>query len=191
MSERNGDQREERLGRVLARAETWSQTPAGVADRVIAAITSEARGRRRPLSKTWSWAAAAAAVVVVVAVVAGSALDNPVQRVVEMEGTELAMSATGRAILRERGGGWWISLDVAGLEPATEGQYYEGWLWSDDGEGVSVGTFHLRDSSDPIILWSGVDPDSYPALWVTLEAEDGDAAASDHVLLRGRIPTEG
>lgn len=185
-------EREKQVGRVLARVETWSEAPSGVADQVIAAITAEARQGRadQPRSRRWAWAAVAAAVLAVVVLFVGIALDNPEQRVIAMEGTELAMSATGHAVLLERGGGWWISLEVAGLQPAGDGQYYEGWLWSDDGAGVSVGTFHLHDPAGPVILWSGVDPAAYPALWVTLEDEDGNPAASERVVMRGRTATE-
>jgi hypothetical protein len=59
-------------------------------------------------------------------------------------------------------------------------------VWSDDGEGVSIGTFHLRGGDESVMLWSGVDPTDYPSIWVTLEDEDGDATASGVVLLRGR-----
>jgi hypothetical protein len=51
---------------------------------------------------------------------------------------------------------------------------------------VSIGTFHLRGDPEPIVLWSGVDPASYPAIWVTLEDEDGDPSASESVVMRGR-----
>jgi hypothetical protein len=60
-------------------------------------------------------------------------------------------------------------------------------MWNDEGEGVSIGTFHLRGGEEPVILWSGVDPADYPAIWVTREPEDGDPGASDQVVMRGRI----
>ena len=31
-----------------------------------------------------------------------------------------------------------------------------------------------------------LDPADYPAIWVTLEEEDGDPAASEQVVMRGR-----
>jgi hypothetical protein len=37
-----------------------------------------------------------------------------------------------------------------------------------------------------VVLWSGVDPEDYPAIWVTLEDEDGDPTASDRVVMKGR-----
>jgi hypothetical protein len=35
-----------------------------------------------------------------------------------------------------------------------------------------------------------VDPADYPAIWVTLETEDGDPAASDRIVMWGR-PEDG
>jgi hypothetical protein len=35
-----------------------------------------------------------------------------------------------------------------------------------------------------------VDPAAYPSLWVTLETEDGDPAASERVVMRGRAPID-
>jgi hypothetical protein len=103
-----------------------------------------------------------------------------------MSGTELAPSAAGTASLRPTSSGWYIRLDVSGLPAAPLGSYYEGWVWSDD-EGVSIGTFHLRDDSDPVVLWSGVDVAEYPAIWVTLEDEGAGPQASDQIMMKGRL----
>jgi hypothetical protein len=84
--------------------------------------------------------------------------------------------------------GWWIRLDVTDLPPAPDGMYYEGWVWSDAGEGVSIGTFHLRGGDAPVVLWSGVPLAEYPSIWVTLEDEEEGPEASDLVVMTGRLP---
>jgi hypothetical protein len=61
-------------------------------------------------------------------------------------------------------------------------------VWSDDGEGVSIGTFHLRGDEMPIVLWSGVPLADYPEIWVTLESEADGPEASDQIVMTGRIP---
>jgi hypothetical protein len=111
--------------------------------------------------------------------------------ILAMVGTEIEAGAGGTAAVRPTGSGWWIRLDLTGLPPAPEGSYYEGWVWSDDGEGVSIGTFHLRNDQGPVILWSGVEMEEYPSIWVTLEDEDGSAVASDRVVMKGRMPDQG
>lgn len=182
-----GKERLDLTRQVLGDEATWSQPPPEVADRVLATISEERD--RVPISQTrlrWRPWAAAFAAVALLALLMGSlgVFDTPMQ-VIEMQGTDLEPAATGQAAIHETGAGWSIRLEVSGLPPADEGQYYEGWLWSEDGDGISVGTFNLTESDHSVVLWSGVDPEAYPSLWVTLETEDGDPSASDQVVMRG------
>jgi hypothetical protein len=110
---------------------------------------------------------------------------SPDEDVRAIAGTELEPAATGEVAIREAESGWWIRLDFVDLPAAADGTYYEGWVWNGDGHGVSIGTFHLRGDEQSVVLWSGVDPADYPAIWVTLEDEDGDPGASDRVVMRG------
>ncbi|MEX1124381.1 MAG: anti-sigma factor [Acidimicrobiia bacterium] len=178
---------------VLAEASTWAEPPEGVVEGVLDTIAREgqipavepvaASSRRRP------WLVAAGAVAAIFLLVFGivSFFDEPIaETVVAMTGTELAPSAAGIASLRPTSSGWYIRLDVSGLPAAPEGSYYEGWVWSDD-EGVSIGTFHLRNGADPVVLWSGVNVAEYPAIWVTLEDEGAGPEASDRIMMKGRV----
>jgi hypothetical protein len=128
--------------------------------------------------------------VAVVALILGTlaVLDEERVTVVAMSGTELEVSASGSAAVRPNDAGWWIRLDVTGLPPAPDGMYYEGWVWSDADEGVSIGTFHLRGGDAPVVLWSGVPLAEYPSIWVTLEDEEEGPEASDRVVMTGRLP---
>jgi hypothetical protein len=117
-----------------------------------------------------------------------SVVQSDDDNVVAMSGTELGAAASGEAEFGPNEAGWWIRLDVTGLPPAPEGSYYEGWVWSDDGEGVSIGTFHLRGDEMPIVLWSGVPLVEYPEIWVTLESEAEGPEASDQIVMTGRLP---
>ena len=130
---------------------------------------------------------AVAAVIALVLASVSVIRDQPSETVVPMAGTELEPGAWGEASVRPTGSGWWIRLDLSDLPPAPEGSYYEGWVWSDDGEGVSIGTFHLRGDEMPIVLWSGVPLADYPSIWVTLEREDEGPEASDQIVMKGRI----
>lgn len=175
---------------LLSDEATWAEPPPEVGDRVIAAIQDESAGHQQQSSGSRGprWVAAgmvaAAAVVAVVIGLVGLFGDGK-ETLVALEGTDLQAEATGEAVIGEADSGWWIRLDVEGLPAAPDGSYYEGWVWSDDGDGVSIGTFHLRDGDSTVTLWSGVDPANYPAIWVTLEEEDGDASASDRIVLVG------
>lgn len=177
---------------ILGEEATWAEPPPEVADRLLEEIGSAKRSTpAEPSSPPRRWARPAAAILgaaALVMVLAGvfGVFSSPDEQVIAISGTELEPEAAGQAAIRETEVGWWIRLDVENLPAAQTGTYYEGWVWNDDGDGVSIGTFHLRGGSESVVLWSGVDPAAYPAIWVTLEDEDGDPAASDRVVMRGR-----
>jgi len=178
---------------VLGEASTWSEPPEGVVEGLLAAITREGETSnrepaavvrsRRPLLVT---AAAVAAITLLVLGVAWVFDEPDTETVVAITGTDLAPSAAGIATLRPTPSGWYIRLEVSGLPAAPEGSYYEGWVWSEE-EGVSIGTFHLHDGAEPVVLWSGVDVAEYPAIWVTLQDEGAGAEASDRIMMKGRV----
>ncbi len=177
---------------VLSESSTWEDPPAGVVDGLLATIAREepvspdrpvAAG---PMRRPWLVVAVGVAAVALLVVGIVSAYEPAAETVVAVNGTDLAPSAAGIATLRPTPSGWYIRLDVSGLPAAPEGSYYEGWVWSED-EGVSIGTFHLRDGAEPVVLWSGVDVAEYPAIWVTLQDEGAGPEASDRIMMKGRI----
>lgn len=173
---------------VLGDQNTWAEPPPDVADRVVTAIGEQAKPDLESRGRSWGWAAvgiAAAAVVALVLAFSG-VFSGSATTVVAMSGTDLQPDVTGQAAIQETGSGWWIELDLANLPSAKPGTYYEAWVWNDSGQGVSIGTFHFRETADPIVMWSGVDPDDYPSVWVTLEDEDGDPSASERIVVWGR-----
>jgi Anti-sigma-K factor rskA len=133
-------------------------------------------------------AAAAAVVFGVVATVAVTGNNEPESTVAILAGTELEPAATGRANIVPMDSGFEIKLDISGLPPAPAGSYYQGWLRNKDGDAVTIGTFHGREGTDDIILWSGVDIADYPTLTVTIQQERAGAESSGRVVLRGVIP---
>lgn len=172
---------------VLAGEPVWAEPPARVGQQMADEVTASPARQSKRRSAWLAVAVILGALFVAVLGAAAGLFDRPAGTVVAMEGTEIESNAVGEAEIRSTGSGWWISLEVDGLPPAPEGTYYEGWMWNDQGQGVSIGTFHLDSDDEPVILWSGVDPVGYPSVWVTLEDEDGDPSASDRVVMRGRI----
>jgi hypothetical protein len=186
----------DRIRSVLSRAESWEEPPPEVMEGLLAAVGGEGRTPSAgaiPPRRRRGWVAVAAVAAMLAAGVLGAALIAGLaseQTVVEMAGTDLAPQARATAVVRPASTGWHVSLDVADLPPAPAGSYYEGWVWSDDGRGVSIGTFHLRDG-ESVVLWSGVPLGDYPSIWVTLEEEDSGPEASESVMLRGRAELAG
>ena len=69
----------------------------------------------------------------------------------------------------------------------AEGSHYEGWLRADDGEMVSVGTFHMRGGDGSVVLWSGMRVAEYSTLIVTKQVERSADDSHDQVVLEGEI----
>ncbi len=145
------------------------------------------RARRRWVAPVL---AAAATLLVVAGIGIGSrflAERQQPDHEVALAGTDLAPAATAVAEVDNTPQGTRIILDVSGLAPAPEGQYYEAWLRQNAEVGVSAGTFHLRGGDATIELWSGVTVDEYPLITVTIQDEGAGAASSGRVVLRGTV----
>jgi len=187
----------------LRQEEMWVDPPVDLEDRTLAAVRAELDSRQAPAvdelavarerrSRRRRWAAvlvasAAAVVFGAVATIAVIGNNQPQSTVVALAGTELEPGAAGRASIAPRNSGFEIRLDISGLPPAPTGSYYQGWLRNDDGDAVTIGTFHGRGGTDDIVLWSGVDVADYPTLTVTIQQEGAGAESSGQVVLRGVI----
>lgn len=175
----------ERVQGVLADPAVWAEPPLDLQERVVAAITEEARASRRVRRIRYSLVAAAAAVVVAVGLTVGlqATRDEPVQFAASMTGTRLAPDAAANVTLTETKNGWKIELHATGLPRRTNGEFYEAWLKSEAGLLVPIGTFN--EGTD-VTLWSGVRPSTFPTLTVTKEVADGNQASSAQVVLTGQ-----
>ncbi len=190
------------LGPSLRDRAVWSEPPASLGDSIVAAIAAERvtspappatadldvqRRRRRP----GRWLGAVATAALALAIGAGLLLtregDEQPGDQLAITGTDLAPDASATAVVDDTGAGVAIRLDLRGLEPAPEGQYYQGWLRNAEGELVSIGTFHMRDGDATITLWAGVEVKDYPTLTVTLQTEDEGTGSSGQVVLRGSL----
>ncbi|MGH8834164.1 MAG: anti-sigma factor [Actinomycetes bacterium] len=194
----------DRILAILRQEELWVDPPVELEDRTLAALRTELENRSTPTvdeltvarerrSRRQRWAAilvagAAAVTFGVVATVAVTGNDAPDSTVVILAGTELEPNAAGRANIAPMDSGFELELDISGLPPAPAGSYYQGWLRNADGDAVTIGTFHGRQGTDDIILWSGVDIADYPTLTVTIQQEGAGADSSGQVVLRGEIP---
>lgn len=169
---------EPRTTEILSSETVWAQAPE-VLDDILAEIDEGPRA-----AGVWRWVPVAALLAVVVAVGA-IMLNRPDPVDFTLAGTTLAPAASADVRVVETPAGVVLRLEVAGLDPAAPGTYYQGWVLSDEAA-VSVGTFHMRGGDGSVAFWSGVDPESYPELIVTLQDEDSGPARSDQVVMTGR-----
>lgn len=173
----------------------WAEPPADLYDRIATTLEAPATRRTRVWLVRAAAVAAATAAVFGVGVAAGrvgrsdrpsTAGDPPLAEMV-MVGTDAAPGARATVEVFDRGAGYALILDTAGLAPAPVGTYYEGWLRAESGEAVSVGTFHMRGGDDTVVLWSGVPVEAFPTLVVTRQ-DAGDATPGAEVLTGSLTP---
>jgi hypothetical protein len=206
----------ERFGATLRSVAVWEEPPADLGERIVAKVdalrTSDAADttgviavpvaaagdvgpRRRRRDSSWLWPGLAVAAAALVAFAAGALLtggDDDRRSVepvadVELTPTELGSGASADGTVVDAGAGYSINIDVAGLPPAPDGQYYEGWLHDEEsGDWVSVGTFHMRDGDSRVVLWAGVPIARYRELVVTSEVE-GSTGGHGDILLAGQL----
>ena len=186
---------------VLRSDAVWAQPPEGLGEAIVSHVRaaavqaspeSSALHGARTIRRRWvrpALAAAAIAAAFAAGLVVANPDDDDVSAIadVDLAGTDLAPDASATGDVVDRGAGYAIRLVMAGLPPAPEGEYYEGWLRADDGEMVSVGTFHMRSGDSPVVLWSGVRIAEYNTLVVTEETERSGQEASDRVVLEGLL----
>ncbi len=205
----------ERFGATLRSTAVWEDLPDDLADRVLTEVDALRSGdgqigttsvgtpsvpasldegrRRRKLS--WLGPGLAIAAAALVAFAAGALLtggdDDDRSREpiadIELSPTALGTGASADGTVADAGAGYSINIDVAGLPPAPDGEYYEGWLHDEEtGDWVSVGTFHMRGGDSRVVLWAGVPIARYRELVVTSEVE-GSANGHGEILLAGPL----
>lgn len=177
---------------VLADEAVWAQPPAAIESGLMATITAEIavqEERNGHKSNWWPAVAVAAAIFAIFLAVGPEPVEEPGGTPIVLAATDLADEATATGRAGPSAAGWWIRLEIEGLDPAPSDTYYEGWL-TDGDEVVSVGTFHMRDGSS-VVLWSGVPMDEFPQIQVTRQNLGGSLTPSDVVVLEGHLASGG
>lgn len=202
----DGETAVEPFAAVLRDEATWAEPPADLFERILAAgvdrdavddvvgidhvdAVPPVAPSRRSWTRTLIAVAAASVAVFGAGFFVGIARDGDPPVAAEDElvgqlalvGTELAPAAAASVDIFDRGAGYALILQTTGLDPAPLGQYYEGWLSSDDDVAVSVGTFHMRGGDGTVVLWSGVAVADFPKLSVVRHAA-GPGAGGEVVM---------
>ena len=101
----------------------------------------------------------------------------------DLTATALAPGARASAEMYHTEAGFRVSLEAHGLPDLPPGEYYQAWLRNAHGRLVPIGTFSSSDGH--VTLWSGVSPNDFPTLTVTIEATDNDRAPREGRVLAG------
>ena len=185
----------EALARLLADPAVWVEARPSlerqVADAVRARVAANARAHARPAPRPRTYVlvtAAAAAVIVAVALVMTFTVrrDRPGRDfAAELTGTASARNARATVAITKNRGGFSVVLRAQGLKRLPPGEFYQAWFENDAGTLVAVGTFSSSDSR--VTLWSGVSPNDFPTMSVTVERSDGNQSSSGNRVLTGSI----
>ena len=201
-----GEDEQAQLAAFLGESAVWEEPNMEDEDAIVAAILaevspavapvvvpepSELPSNVIPISRSRRWlgsigAGVAAGLLVIAGFAFVSRDGDPEGVVLALAGTDVAPNASAEAIVAPLRSGTRIILDVSGLAPAEPGTYYEAWMRKDAEVGVSAGTFHLRGGDGTIELWSGVTPDEYPLITVTLQ-DEAQTESSGVVVLKGLL----
>ena len=194
------------LAAMLADVTTWAEPPAGLGDRIVDAVRSEADlgapgadraaaaslvGRRRTWLRPALIGAAAAVVFLFGGIVVLSALSGVEETETfsaELVSTGLIPDVGGGIDVTSFGSGLQIDLSAPGLPRRDNGAFYEGWVRTVDGNLFPVGTFH---DGDDVTLWAGVELDRIELFTITLETAAGPnnpaQGSSGEVVLKAPI----
>lgn len=190
---------------LLADRSTWTDPPADVADRVVAAILAEASvgpaelytaadlraaqasTRGSTSARPFVIGAIAALLLLVLGVMVFSALggaDVETGDTIELRPTGRLPDVSGTIEVITTEAGVRIVLDAPTLPDLGTG-WYEGWLQLDDGSIRSAGTFSRADGVE---LTAAVDVAAADQFLVVLSDDDPSAVADIDVVLRAPLP---
>jgi hypothetical protein len=102
-----------------------------------------------------------------------------------LQATGLAPGARASAHITRTDAGFRVVLDARGLQPLDRGEFYEAWMKNAAGTLVPIGTFSSSD--DRVTLWSGVSPEDFPTVTITIESNDNNQASSGQRVLVGDV----
>lgn len=158
-----------------------------------------APGQREPgpsRRRWWAWrpafagalagAAAAAIVAIVIAGNGGGETDDG--RTLTLAAIPQSGAGDARGTATLSASGETATVELAGLDPSREGEFYELWLLNDTDDLVSLGSFRVEaEGTTTVELPLPVSPDEYGFVDISVEPDDGDASHSGDSVLRGPI----
>lgn len=149
-------------------------------------LASRRAGRRRAIAII---GAVAAATVLIAGVAGMLRTDRGSTEVVASANLSLlAGGGSGTAELEQRDDGLFLVIDVDGLAPAEQADFYELWLLAPDvSDMASLARFEKGSGEVEVRVPDGVDPSALPVVDISEEIDDGDDTHSGLSILRGEL----
>ena len=170
-----------KLGSTLSSHSLWEEPPADLGDRILETVRGHSEsgtaGRTvQPRRRRYTMAAAVAMTAVLA--LAGSYVFTRTVSAdweVTLDATEEVPGASAVVQGWSTARGTRMVLEIAGIEDAPSGSYYEIWMTAPDGRHISAGTF---SGSGRVTAFAGVRRADYPRIWITLESAGDDLGPS-------------
>ena len=178
----------ELLASILADSSSWAEPRDDLEDEIVNALEHDVPERARTpwfSRRLFMASAAAAAIVLLVAAVVVMRKDSNKDFSTRLRATELAPTAHGDSEITHNNAGFRIEMYAHDLPMLHAGEYYQAWLKNAAGVGVPIGTFSSSD--DHITLWSGVSPEVFPTMTISIESTDNNQSPSGRVVLIGKV----
>jgi anti-sigma-K factor RskA len=173
-----------RLADALADPSAWVDPSVELEDHVATAV-AQAPERENAGRRDWRSAGVAVAASIAVALIvtfAGGHHRATPEFDALLRSPKSTFAASASVAITENRAGYRVTVDAHGLPPLAGAEFYQAWLRDDAGVRVPIGTF--TSSDDHVTMWSGVSPESFSTMWVTIEtADDGSGPSSDVVLV--------
>jgi len=189
------------MAELLADPSTWVEPDASLEDAVVAAVATADPGSNAPARPTatrsaraattrrrrmlLSAVAVAATIAVVLGVFVATRSSSNADYAADLVATGSARSARASASITKTNAGFRVALDAHGLPVLADGEYYQAWLKNAGGTLVPIGTF--SSSNGQVTLWSGVSPQQFPTMTVTIEKADNIQESSGVRVLAGQV----
>jgi len=178
----------ELLASILADSSSWAEPRDDLEDDIVSALEHEAPARARTpwfSRRLFMVSTAAAAIVLLIAAVVVIRKDPSNDFDAKLTATELAPTAHGKSEIAHNNAGFRIEMYAHDLPVLHAGEYYQAWLKNAAGVAVPIGTFSSSD--DHVTLWSGVSPEVFPTMTVSIESTDNNQGPSGRVVLVGNV----
>lgn len=162
-----------------------------------AAVTTAERGRKAKSSTPWArilgFVASGVALLLVGFFIGTRTGEDQTSTAPSGVGPALALDRLGEAPQDAHGQVQMVSsegdqmrLDVSGLRPSHQGDFYEAWLLGKDGELVALGSFRVGQGGQKSVeLPLPVNPASFKYFDVSIQPDNGSPDHSGRSVLRG------
>jgi anti-sigma-K factor RskA len=177
----------------LARATSAGEAPLAEREIEFEGARRQSAEKQRPIWLRLAGLFVTGAAMLLVGFLIGSGTSDDDSSPAAAPGSTLALERLGEAPPTAHGQVRMVSsegdqmrLDVSGLRPNKDGEFYELWLLDKNGEMIPLGSFHVSGNGERTVdLPLPVDPASFEYFDLSIQEQDAGPEHSGRSVLRG------